>query len=227
MIAERGQATIARYPRLYCLIAKSKRGRNRHVVNRHTDLVIEGHPRSGNTYALAWANLAWPDLVVASHVHHPAHVARANQLGVVSLVIARPPAETIRSMLVYSGSNAVIPAIRRWIDYYSSAHLTNPLVYVASFEDVRARMSEVVAALRDATGIALETPKTLPQKGQVFDAVNALGNRRFGSIPEQKVSIPTAQRSEQSARLAPLLQGAEARELLSRADDLYHRIVAR
>ncbi|ULE33959.1 hypothetical protein [Mycobacterium sp. IDR2000157661] len=189
--------------------------------------MIEGHPRSGNTYAIAWAKLAWPNLVVASHVHHPAHVARANQLGVASLVIARPPAETIRSMLVYSGSNAVIPAIRRWIDYYSSTHLANPLVYVASFEDVRAHMPEVVAALSDATGLALDRPKTLPQEAQLFDAVKALGDRRFGSIPEQKLSIPTAKRSEQSARLAPLFETTEASELLRRADDLYHRILAR
>ncbi|WP_416636981.1 hypothetical protein [Mycolicibacterium elephantis] len=170
-------------------------------------------------------NLAWPG-VLASHMHHPTRCARASQSVAASRVVACPPAGNIQSRKVYSGANAVIPATRRWIDY-SSAHQTHLLVYAWGLEEVRAHMPEAVAALRGAADSAYYSPKTLPRKEQVFDAVKTLGDRRFGAIQEQKLSIPTAQRSEQSARLASLLQAAEASELLRRAGNLHHRILAR
>ena len=48
--------------------ARRERGRNRLIVDRHTALVCEGFPRSGNTFLLAVLGRLYPDARVASRL---------------------------------------------------------------------------------------------------------------------------------------------------------------
>jgi hypothetical protein len=227
LVKSRLRSVVASSPLLYTAIARRRRGRNRRIVDRSTDLLVEGHPRSGNTFALAWISCAWPELVVASHVHHPAHIARANKLRIPSLVIVRPPMETVLSMLIYSGSDDVLGGLQRWMDFYRSPCLQSELVHVEPFEQVRSSMPSVMERFSRTTGFSAKKPTSWPQDADVFAAVTDLGNRRFGSISDAKLSIPTPSRLNEQDRKRPLFESPAAKSMLEDADGLLREVLGR
>lgn len=72
-------------------------------VSRSTDLVIEGFPRSANTYALvAFEHANGTAHRVSSHLHTPESVRRAVRLRLPVVLLVRDPAEVLVSTLQYS-----------------------------------------------------------------------------------------------------------------------------
>jgi hypothetical protein len=67
------------------------------VVGAGTDVVIEGRPGCGNSFAREAMLLANPGIRVASHVHSPAQVLEAIRLHKPVLVIVRDPLDAIVS----------------------------------------------------------------------------------------------------------------------------------
>ncbi|MGK9236875.1 hypothetical protein KXS07_34285 [Inquilinus limosus] len=71
------------------------------AVTPETDLLIEGFPRSGNTFAVHAFRLAQPGPVTtADHIHVPAQVMRAARYRVPACVLARRPEDAVRSLVV-------------------------------------------------------------------------------------------------------------------------------
>jgi hypothetical protein len=213
------RSLVAASPRLYCLAARSRRGRNRRVVDRHTDLVVEGFPRSGNTYVVAWLSLARPTLRVASHVHHLAHVRRAQQLGVPVLVLVRPPRDAVLSNLVFRPEADPSELLGRWLEFYDPSVLTRARTVIATFDEATGDMATVLGRVERETGLPGGT-YVVPDPEAVLDRVQELGDRRFGSVPDSKLARPSQTRDalkEAAAHrvdapaVAGLLRAAEAR----------------
>jgi pimeloyl-ACP methyl ester carboxylesterase len=62
--------------------------RSGNPISPETDVVIEGFPRTGNTFAVTAFVMAQPGFVsVAHHVHVPAQVISAERLGVPALLL--------------------------------------------------------------------------------------------------------------------------------------------
>ena len=69
------------------------------AVQENTQLVIEGFPRSANSFSVAAIQSVQPKpLIIASHLHAAAQVIRAADLSVPTLVLIREPADAIISL---------------------------------------------------------------------------------------------------------------------------------
>jgi hypothetical protein len=65
-------------------------------ITEHTDLVVEGFPRSGNTFMVtALQQVTDHRLRIASHVHHPAQVKLAYLRNVPTVLVVREPLDTL------------------------------------------------------------------------------------------------------------------------------------
>jgi hypothetical protein len=182
--------------------------------------MVEGFPRSGNTYVVAWLALAQPSLRVASHVHHLAHVRRAQKLGVPALIVMRRPRDAVLSNLVFHPSADARRLVTEWIDFYDEAVLARPGTVMATFDDVTGDLPGVLERFARRTGLDLRTDDAPPTDEAVFELVQELGDRRFGEVPDTRVSRPTTARSVEQERAAraiddpvnvPLLRDADAR----------------
>lgn len=90
---------IQHWPAMYLSIFKMKRPS--FVVDRETEIVVEGFPRSGNSFLEAY--LYWSfgrSLRVAHHTHAWAHVHKAITLHKPCLVLVREPDDCVRSLLL-------------------------------------------------------------------------------------------------------------------------------
>ena len=91
------------YPFLFLPAARllGNRRRREFLVSPSTDLVIEGFPRSGNTFAVAAFVLSQPRPVRIAHHHHvPAQVIYAVKRGIPVLVVVRKPDDAVLSLVM-------------------------------------------------------------------------------------------------------------------------------
>jgi hypothetical protein len=112
---------ISRYPTFYSPIAKLKTKMNagQVAVNRRTDIVIEGFPRSANTYAFAAFSYAQGgDVNVARHFHAPAQLIYGLKFRIPSVMLIRNPNDAIVSYILREKSISALQAFRSYISFY-------------------------------------------------------------------------------------------------------------
>ena len=118
-IAERkaGQAlyelmtVVGRYPALALPAARNRRHGT--LLQDDTEILIEGYPRSGNSFAVAALARAQARPVrIAHHAHVPGHVIAAARAGVPALVVIREPAEAVVEFVLVKPVVTVAQALR-------------------------------------------------------------------------------------------------------------------
>lgn len=97
---------LDRQPGLYLALLRLQR-RNHWsrdwVVHPQTEIVIEGFPRSGNSFALSAFKQSNPNVSqIATHVHMPAQIIKAADYEIPTIVLLREPIAAVCSMLALS-----------------------------------------------------------------------------------------------------------------------------
>lgn len=128
------------------------------VAGPGTALLIEGFPRSGNTWTEALIRHTAADIVLAHHSHAAAHVIHAARQGIPVMVLFRDPDAAVQSYLTLFGNR--LDARAAYLDYAAFYRATWPLrgpgVQFFSFDDVTSRTPEVIAALNAAFALDLD-----------------------------------------------------------------------
>jgi hypothetical protein len=122
-------------PQLYLPIARWRR--KAVPVDRDTDIVIEGYPRSGNTFALTAFGSAQTQAVrVAHHEHAAAQVVAATRAGIPALVLIREPAEAVLSFTIQHPHLSLRQALRGYVRFYRPLLPHRDRFVLATFEEV-------------------------------------------------------------------------------------------
>ncbi len=215
----------AALPALLALTPESVRSR---WVTRTTDLVVEGFPRSGNTYAALGIAAAQPRPIrIASHAHVPAQVKRAVALEVPTIVAVRDPADATCSMAVADPHHRVRDLLRYWIHFHEQVLEVQHHVVIASFEDITERLGAVVEASNRRFGTDLvpvgDDPDT---RERIFAAIEGKQRAVHGEARyHAAVPRPDPQRSTETARRRAELEATVAPATLERARALHRRLV--
>ncbi|SIO11827.1 hypothetical protein [Vannielia litorea] len=148
---------LSLHPSLYVPLRRFTRPGT--VVTAETDLVIEGFPRSGNTWMEALAHhCATRPLRLAHHSHAAAHVRHAHALGVPTVVLFRDPDSAVRSYLtLYANNLDVRDAFRDYITFYNAIRpLCGKAIALVSFTTVTERPAEVIERLARQHGLPVD-----------------------------------------------------------------------
>jgi len=88
-------------PLLFYNLFKILRYNDTRIVSKSTELVIEGYPRSGNTYAIAAFQFSQSRTInVASHVHMIIQLKLGIKWNIPTIVIVREPIDAIISFII-------------------------------------------------------------------------------------------------------------------------------
>ena len=197
-------------------------------VTPETDLVVEGFPRSGNTYAALGIALAQPQpLRIVSHAHVPAQVKRAVALGVPTLVAVRDPADATCSMAVADPHHRVRDLLRYWIHYHQQLLEVERGVLFASFEDITGRLGGVVDAVNRRFGTDLApVADDAETRERIFAAIEDKQRSVHGEARyHEAVPRPDPKRSGEGARRRAELEETVDPAALDRARELHRRLV--
>ncbi len=215
----------AALPILLALTPESVRSR---WVTRDTDLVVEGFPRSGNTYAALGIASAQPRPVrIVSHAHVPAQVRRAVALEVPTVVAVRDPADATCSMAVADPHHRVRDLLRYWIHYHEQVLELEHGVVVASFADITGQLGAVVDAVNRRFATELEpVGDDRATRDRIFAAIESKQRAVHGDARyHEAVPLPDPRRSGEVARRRAELDATVTPATLNRARALHHRLV--
>jgi hypothetical protein len=193
------------------------------VVDARTDVVIEGRPGCGNSFAREAMLLANPSIRVASHVHSAAQVLEGIRLGKPAVVIIRRPLDAIVSEAARFEGVDVRHELVSFARFYERLVPRAGDLVVASFERVTSRFGDVVRALNVRFGTTFEAfPHEDPSAVErVFSTLVAY-NRSQG-IEAGRAAIPGQARDERERRARSMLEDPRLAELVRRCDAAYAR----
>jgi hypothetical protein len=203
--------TLERRPTAYCFVARH-RITTVNVVDRRTDLVIEGFPRSGNSFAREAVLLSNPTLRVASHLHAAAHAIAAVRWGVPTLILVRDVDAAVSSLLVRNRETDAGRLFGDYLRFYSALQPYRDRVVVAAFDEVVGDFGHVVERVNQRFGLTLVPFEHTPaNRDRVFARLDGAA-RIDDAIDERIVSRPSEWRRQALVADPPPWMGEYAEE---------------
>lgn len=190
------------------------------------DMVVDGFPRSANTYAwYAIRTAIEPMYMVRGHTHSVATIRAAIRAGKPAMLLVRDPDSSVASY--YQMLNGV--SLKACYDAYSNFHeRCVPIkddLYLAKFEDVVADLGSVLEEFYINFG--LDWPKyvkSATSERLVTEVIDFASRRKNGGVVrEEAVARPSSSRRPATEILADLSSEEEASR--RRALSVYSRLV--
>lgn len=200
-IIRRVRTKVSTVPMLYLWPAQFLKG-NR-VVSRRTNLVIEGFPRSGNSYAEAAIRLSQTEsLLVAHHCHAAAQIVAAVKWDIPTLVIIREPLDACRSLRMYEPELfGVEDCFREYRIFYEIIEPFRERYVLASFETVTEDFNLIIDTLNKKFEINLSSlPEISTQKAKIFETIDFLSQQRGAADQFGEVYSPSRSEHEKLKR---------------------------
>jgi hypothetical protein len=219
------RGVVSPYPSLYLPMVRHKHAGQ--VVDVHTDVVIEGFPRSGNTFAVVAFRLAQERSIhVAHHLHAAAQVVEGVRLRKPTIVLIRDPVDAVISHLIREPRLTPRQGLHNWVRFYRFvAHLPHRFV-LATFEEVTTDLGPVIDRLNDRFGTSFARFAHTPENVErCFEWIEDR-NRSQNSGLESTIARPSSARDAIKASLRPKVQSPRLRPLVARACELHESLVA-
>jgi hypothetical protein len=170
---------IAQHPALALPLAR-RRGFGV-PVDRHTELVIEGFPRSGTSFAVAaFLRAQGRPVRVSHHVHAPANLIEAVRLRVPALLVVRHPEGAVVDWCLSKSALTLPQGLRGWIRFHDPVLPISPRIVVATDEQVRTRFDEVVREVNTRFGTEFVEPVLSPERAREAEEEAARDRERLG-----------------------------------------------
>lgn len=200
-----------RAPRAYLRLIRW-RGADFYPVTRDCDLVIAGAPGSANSFARAAILVSNPQLQVSSHAHVWTEVRDAVRFDRPVLLLIRDPLSAVASRMTRFGNVTAAQAFRDYAAYHRHVLRWGDQVVVADFDEVTARLGDVVVRVNDRFGCAI-----VPFPHADPDALSGLHTL----LASANGAVPSASRGAQTAALRQALLGDDLARLRVRCQGLY------
>lgn len=212
--------------RCYALLRSDVRA---NLIRRDTELVIEGFPRSANTYAAtAFWIASGKDIGCVHHLHTPVNVEVAVKRGIPAIVLVRDPLNAVISQIQRSPELPAKSVFREYIRFYERIMPISDQVVIASFDVVTSHFDAVVREVNCRFGTSFVPYDRTPEnedrvQGELRYA--DLVRHRFRRVAENSISWPSRQRELDKPALRREVSERCAREL-ARASALYEQLAA-
>jgi hypothetical protein len=221
--AYEAKTIVAQYPSLAMPLARRRARRTgAAVLDDATDIVIDGFPRSGNTFAVAAFDFAQEGRVrIAHHIHAPAHVIAGVRAGVPVLVLVREPEEAVLSYVIRRHI-PIRQALRGYLRFYRPLHRYRNAFVVGTFEQVTTDFGTVIRAVNQRFGTRFrEFEHTEENVRACLEAIDRDYLRHSGEALEQIVARPSPLRSGLKEELRTRYRAATLRHARERAEQVF------
>jgi hypothetical protein len=220
------QTHAGKHPAAFYGLYRLARKDRARVVTPGTQLVIEGFPRSANSFARVAFNRAQKGTVrIATGLHVPAQVIRAARWRIPTLVLIRRPKDAVLSFAIRDPIS-VGQALRYYLSFYETVEGYGDAYVLGTFEEVTGDFGRVIRRLNDRFDTSFSPFHHNERNVEaVLARVERNSKRKFGEAHwENKTSSPVAAREATKRELEQDLNSPEAGRLLSRADAVYGRL---
>jgi hypothetical protein len=221
----------SQYPRVFIPLTRlmprqsKMRGKVDQVMGKRAELLIDGFPRSGNTFAVCAFKFSQPyPVVVANHTHAAAQVVCAAQRGIPSLVLIRNPEDAVLSLVIRVPERSIKVALRDYIRFYKTIKLYRDSYVIAEFEEVISDFGEIIKRLNRRFGTDFAPfVHTDENVHKVFELIEQGDREEFAlnRVTETRVGRPSSERDRIKALLKNQLEAESLKDLIATAKSMY------
>ncbi len=193
------RSAINRSPGMFAVLSRIQPRYRSVRVSPDTDIVIEGFPRSGNTFAVVALQLVQErPLSISRHTHAPAQILSGVRHGKPALVLIRDPIDAVVSLLLREPALSSAQVLRSYAHFYNAIYPYRASVVVATFGQVTNSFDGVVAKLNETFGTAFASFEHSDENiRRCFMAIERMESQDSGKAPrETHVARPSAYRDD-------------------------------
>jgi hypothetical protein len=220
---------VSRVPYAWDAAMYARPAKRATLARRGTALVIEGFPRSGNTFSVAAFQIAnGRQLHLGRHLHGAPHLLRAKRHGTPAIALVRAPADAVASYLVRRAGLRAEDALVEYLDFYRTAWPARDAFVVGLFDEVTSDFGTVIDRVNERFGSSFARYEATPDnEARAFELVEEMNRLECrGEVVESHVGRPSSDRDARKAEVAADLRRPRAVRLLGRAQDLYQQYAA-
>ena len=218
---------LGRYPTVALPLLRARRGNGFLApIRDETEVVIEGFPRSGNTFAVAAFHYAQlpRDVKIAHHAHVPAQLLSAVRLGLPAVALVREPEECVLSMVVRDPALGVGGVLRGWVRFHEPVVPVRDRVAVATFAEATTDVAAIVRRVNERFGTRFRVFDPSPENVAAVRELIERGDRNTFDTDEgvrRGGGLPGEGRERLKDELRAAYGSEGLARLRSRAEDLY------
>lgn len=220
---------IGDYPSLYLPLLQLKPDRYVYAVTPKTEIMIEGFPRSGNTFAVAAFQMAQSrEVILAHHLHVTAQIVKAIQLKTPAILLIRTPMDAVVSLILRQPFISPTQGFRSYIRYYERAKIYKDHVIVSTFEEVTRDFGKIINSVNAKFNTNFNPfVHTLENLEECYKRIDQMDMEDTGKkkISERTVARPSSTRDNLKNKLLKEINMEEINPLITRAQNIYDEII--
>jgi hypothetical protein len=215
---------MGEHPLLFYCFYRLRPGYRNLLVDRTTQFVIEGFPRSGNTFAVvAFQQAQRESFRVAHHLHMPAQVLLAARWRIPALVLMRKPTDAVLSWTIREPQVSVQQALKYYVSFYEKIAEYRHAFVVGLFEEVTQDYGAVLERVNAKFGTRFSLfGHSNDNVDSVFAHIEKMHRARRSRLDEKQISRPCAIKAEMKDALRSELETPEIRKLTTYAEAIYN-----
>jgi hypothetical protein len=210
--------------RFYVFVRKSLRSCS---VDNDTAIIIEGFPRSANSYAVAafqFANGTGPS--VAHHLHSPVSVEIGAAKGKPVLVLVRSPVDAVASEIIHFPGTSARNALVRYDRFYRRAAALADSIVVVPFDIAVNDFGRALEAVNARFGTSfVEYSPSEENEARVMAIVDEMDARQTSSGVPRENSVARPSEYRRTLKAQALLEVEKYPEHLHRAEESYEAML--
>lgn len=195
------------------------------VVSPTTQIVIDGFPRSANTFAVIAFSMAQPhEVEVAHHVHLPAQILAAVRGNLPTILLIREPEEVVTSLVLRFPHISVPKALKRYVRFHRLLTPHRGAIVVADFPDVVSDYGSVIRRVNERFETRFAEFHHTPESvAECLTLIGEWDRGRFGAGEafDRRAARPSSTRESMKAQLRPLYQSDRLAALRREAEHLH------
>ncbi len=195
-----------------------------------TEIVIEGFPRSANSFAVAaFARAQGRKPEVAHHVHAPAQIMAAARAGVPAIVLIRDPEDAVLEYVIKKPAITIRQALRGYVRFYTPLMRYRSAFVAGVFDEVTKDFGSVIRRVNERFGTAFrEFEHTEENARATLDEIDRYWRGILGPGKQLEVVVgrPSEVRDEMKERLRQTYRAEPLGRARTRAEAIFRRIAA-
>ena len=216
---------LSDYPLFDRLRARSAAKR----VTSQTDIVIEGFPRSANSFSVAAFQLAQPTPVeIADHLHLPLQIREGVRLNKPVIALVRTPIDAVVSLHIREPYISLRQGLLAYRVFYRSIAQLSDRFVIATFEEVTSDFGQVIERVNQRFGSNFtpfdHTSENVEQVWQKIEAGQAVRKWSAQEV-ERKATYPVEGRKSIAAELKDELQSSRYQSAVRETQQIYEQFL--
>lgn len=223
---------VSPHPRLFLPFARRRAAYAGKVVDADIEIVLEGFPRCGNTFALVAFEMAQDrDVRIAHHLHAPAQIIEGVRLVLPVVLLIRDPIDTVSSFVIRHPDLTMKAGLRAYTSFHRHVLPYRDDIVIAPFERVTSDFGAIIDTVNRRFGTRFGRFEHTPENVEaVFQILNRkeqadASRRSAGAESGDTIARPTDDREQAKKRLQPLFEASGVRPLLQKARRVYRDLL--